>query len=182
MWLTGKLAPDFKTIADFLFDYGPAIQAACRRFVLLCRQRGLVAGGTVAVDGSRFCAVNARDRNCTPVTIRRRMDQVDEHPTLSWHARHRGPAGRQGRHVAHHPLTERLGEARRQMRELEAMEHAVVASPDRQISLTDPMRARWHRPARAPGWPATTFRRRSIPTATSWSHTRSSTLVMTARR
>jgi hypothetical protein len=54
-----------------------AIQAACRRFVLLCRQLGLIAGGTVAVDGSRFRAVNARDRNFTPVTIRRRMDQVD---------------------------------------------------------------------------------------------------------
>jgi len=54
-----------------------AIQAACHRFVLLCRQLGLIAGGTVAVDGSRFRAVNARDRNFTPVTIRRRMDQVD---------------------------------------------------------------------------------------------------------
>ena len=54
-----------------------AIQAACRRFVLLCRQLGLIAGGTVAVDGSRFRAVNARDRNFTPLTIRRRMDQVD---------------------------------------------------------------------------------------------------------
>jgi transposase len=54
MWLTGKLAPDFKTIADFRRDHGAAIQAACRRFILLCRQLGLIAGGTVAVDGSRF--------------------------------------------------------------------------------------------------------------------------------
>jgi transposase len=77
MWLTGKLAPDFKTIADFRRDHGPAIQAACRRFVLVCRNLGLIAGGTVAVDGSRLRAVNARDRNFTPVTIRRRMEQVD---------------------------------------------------------------------------------------------------------
>jgi len=77
MWLTGKLAPDFKTIADFRRDQGAAIQAVCRRFVLLCRELGLIAGGTVAVDGSRFRAVNARDRNFTPVTIQRRMEQVD---------------------------------------------------------------------------------------------------------
>ena len=72
MWLTGKLAPDFEAIADFRRDHGAAIQAACRRFVLVCRNLGLIAGGTVAVDGSRLRAVNARDRNFTTVTIRRR--------------------------------------------------------------------------------------------------------------
>jgi hypothetical protein len=77
MWLTGKLAPDFKTIADLRRDHGPAIQAACRRIVLLCRNLGMLACGTVAVDGSRLRAVNARDRNFTPVIIRRRMEQVD---------------------------------------------------------------------------------------------------------
>jgi transposase len=77
MWLTGKLAPDFKTIADFRRDHGAAIQAGCRRFVLVCRSLGLIAGGMVAVDGTRLRAVNARDRNFTAVTIRRRMEQVD---------------------------------------------------------------------------------------------------------
>ncbi len=77
MWLTDKLAPDFKTIADFRRDHGAAIQAACRRLVLLCRTLWLIAGRTVAVDGSRMRAVNARDKNFTPVTIRRRMEQVD---------------------------------------------------------------------------------------------------------
>lgn len=139
MWLTGKLAPDFKTIADFRRDHGAAIQAACRRFVLLCRNMGLIAGGMVAVDGSRFRGVNARDRNFTPVTIRRRMEQVDASITrylgmLDTADRQEGEAG-ELRNVR---LTERLGELRRQMRELEAMEQAVEASPDRQISLTDP--------------------------------------------
>jgi transposase len=139
MWLTGKLAPDFKTIADFRRDHGAAIQAACRRFVLLCRNLGLIAGGTVAVDGSRMRAVNARDRNFTPVTIRRRMEQVD-----SSIARYLGmldTADRQEGEAAElrtTRLTTRLTELRRQMRELEAMEQAVMASPDRQISLTDP--------------------------------------------
>jgi transposase len=77
MWLTGKLAPDFKTIADFRRDNGEAIRAVCRRFVILCREIGLIAGGTVAVDGSRFKAVNTRDKNYTPGAIRLRMEQVD---------------------------------------------------------------------------------------------------------
>jgi transposase len=139
MWLTGKLAPDFKTIADFRRDHGPAIQAACRRFVFVCRNLGLIAGGTVAVDGSRMRAVNARDRNFTPVTIRRRMEQVDASiqrylGMLDTADRQEGEAA--GLRTVR--LTTRLDALRRQMRELEAMEEAVMASPDRQISLTDP--------------------------------------------
>jgi transposase len=65
MWLTGKLAPDFKTIADFRRDNGEAIRAVCRQFVVLCRRVGLIASGMVAVDGSRFKAVNTRDKNVT---------------------------------------------------------------------------------------------------------------------
>ena len=138
MWLTGKLAPDFKTVADFRRDHGAAIQAACRRFVLVCRNLGLIAGGTVAVDGSRLRAVNARDRNFTPVTIRRRMEQVDASITrylgmLDTADRQEGGAAE----LRSARLTTRLGELRRQMRELEAMEQAVEASPDGQISLTD---------------------------------------------
>ena len=139
MWLTGKLAPDFKTIADFRRDHGAAIQAACRRFVLLCRNLGLIAGGTVAVDGSRMRGVNARDRNFTPVTIRRRMEQVDA--SIQRYLGMLDTADRQDGEAAElrtTRLTTRLGELRRQMRELEAMEQAVAASPDRQISLTDP--------------------------------------------
>jgi transposase len=72
MWLTGRLAPGFKTIADFRRDNSEAIRATCHQFVVLCREVGLIAGGTVAVDGSRFKAVNTRDRNFTPGAIRRR--------------------------------------------------------------------------------------------------------------
>ena len=139
MWLTGKLAPDFKTIADFRRDHGAAIQAACRHFVLVCRKLGLIAGGTVAVDGSRLRAVNARDRNFTPVTIRRRMEQVDA--SIERYLSMLDTADRQEGEAAAlrtTRLTTRLDALRRQMRELEAMEEAVLASPDRQISRTDP--------------------------------------------
>jgi transposase len=62
MWLTGRLAPDFKTIADFRRDNGPAIRNVCRRFVELCRGLKLLSNDMVAIDGSKFKAVNSRDR------------------------------------------------------------------------------------------------------------------------
>ena len=139
MWLTGKLVPDFKTIADFRRESGAAIQAACRRFVLVCRNLGLVAGGTVAVDGSRLRAVNARDRNFTPVTIRRRMEQVDA--SIQRYLGMLDTADRQegqATELRTARLTTRLDALRAQMRALEAMEQAVRATPDNQISLTDP--------------------------------------------
>jgi transposase len=67
MWLTGRLSPDFKTIADFRKDNGPAIRATCKQFVLLCRQLDLFSGAIVAIDGSKFKAVNNTDKNFTPI-------------------------------------------------------------------------------------------------------------------
>jgi hypothetical protein len=62
MWLTGRLAPDFKTIADFRRDSGEAIRAVCRQVVHPCGEIGLIAGGTVAVDGSRASAATPSGR------------------------------------------------------------------------------------------------------------------------
>src|SRR5499427_11048044 len=78
IWLLGHLAPDFKTIADFRRDNGAAIQATCRRFVLLCRSMGLFSDALVAIDGSKFKAVNSRDKNFTPAKLRARIEQVEE--------------------------------------------------------------------------------------------------------
>src|SRR5471032_3588317 len=75
MWLTGRLAPDFKTIADFRKDNGPAIRAACRQFIALCRKLDLFAHAVAAIDGSKFKAVNTRDKNFTRASIKRRMEQ-----------------------------------------------------------------------------------------------------------
>src|SRR5208283_4873613 len=77
MWLTGRLAPDFKTIADFRKENGPAIRATCRRFVELCRELQLFTLQIAAIDGSKFKAVNARDRNFTPAKLKARMEQVE---------------------------------------------------------------------------------------------------------
>jgi transposase len=77
MWLTGRLAPDFKTIADFRKDNGPAIRSACRQFVALCHGLNLFTQAIVAIDGSRFKAVNSRDRSFSRGSIERRMEQVE---------------------------------------------------------------------------------------------------------
>jgi hypothetical protein len=78
MWLTGRLAPDHKTIADFRKDNGRAIRQVCARFVTLCRTLGLLTQASVAIDGSKFKAVNNRDRNFTRAKMERRMAQIEE--------------------------------------------------------------------------------------------------------
>jgi transposase len=139
MWLTGKLAPDFKTIADFRRDNGEALRAVCRQFVILCRQLGLIAGGTVAVDGSRFRAVNTRNRNFTPAAVRRRIEQVDV--SIQRYLEMLDTADRQeGQEVELRTarISDRIDALRHQLRELQTIEQALDAVPDRQISLTDP--------------------------------------------
>src|SRR3982074_763751 len=78
MWLTGRLTPDHKTIADFRKDNGPAIKKVCARFIALCRKMGLLAKVSVAIDGSKFKAVNSRDNNFTEGKIQRRQKQIEE--------------------------------------------------------------------------------------------------------
>ena len=78
IWLTGGLAPDFKTIADFRKDNGEAIGKVCREFVALCRRLQLLNSASVAIDGSKFKAVNARDKNFTEAKMQRRLERLDE--------------------------------------------------------------------------------------------------------
>jgi transposase len=78
MWLTGRLTPDFKTIANFRKDNGPAIRNVCRQFVVLCQRLDLFAQAIVAIDGSKFKAVNNRDRNFTRAKMQRRMAQIED--------------------------------------------------------------------------------------------------------
>jgi len=138
MWLTGRLAPDHKTIADFRRENGSAIQAACAQFVVLCRQLGLFGAALVAIDGSKFKAVNTRDRNFTAYKVKRRIEQVAEHiagylQDLDTADRQEGEAA-EARSVR---LVEKIDRLRGQMAMLKAMEAEVEASPDGQVSLTD---------------------------------------------
>ena len=78
MWLLGRLAPDHKTIADFRKVNGLGLRKVCARFVELCREMGLLATASVAIDGSKFKAVNNRDRNFTRAKVERRRAQLEE--------------------------------------------------------------------------------------------------------
>ena len=78
MWLLGRLVPDHKTIADFRKDNGGAVRKVCARFVELCREMGLLATASVAIDGSKFKAVNNRDTNFTRAKMERRRAQLED--------------------------------------------------------------------------------------------------------
>ena len=140
MWLVGRLVPDHKTIADFRRDNGAAIQGVCSRFVLLCRQMGLLAGGSVAIDGSKFKAVNNRDRNFTKAKLERRRQQIEE--SVARYLSQLDTADRQEPTEILAAKTERLKEKvarlEQEMRRLDGLEAQMLAQPDQQISLTDP--------------------------------------------
>src|SRR6516225_9870014 len=139
MWLTGRLSPDFKTIADFRKDHGPAIRATCKQFVLLCRQLDLFSGAIAAIDGSKFKAVNNRDKNFTPNKIQRRMEQIEA--SIDRYLSALDVTDRQEGEVAQAKaarLKDKIAALKQQMQQFKQMEVAVNAAPDQQISLTDP--------------------------------------------
>ena len=139
MWLTGRLAPDFKTIADFRRDNGPAIRAACRQFIALCRSLELFAHAVAAIDGSKFKAVNAPDKAFSRASIQRRMEQVEA--SIERYMAALETADRYDGEIAETKavrLKEKIAALREQMKDFQALEVQVHAAPDRQVSLTDP--------------------------------------------
>ena len=140
MWLLGRLAPDHETIADFRKDNGAAIKKVCARFVELCRRMGLLAKANVAIDGSKFKAVNNRDKNFTTAKVEKRRRQLEESV-----ARYLSQLDTADLHEPSESLElkktylkEKLEKLKSEMQKLEAIERQVLASPDQQISLTDP--------------------------------------------
>ena len=140
MWLTRRLVPDHKTIADFRKDNGPAIRKVCARFVELCRRLGLLSVASVAIDGSKFKAVNNRDRNFTEAKMKRRMAQIEE--SVARYLHQLESADRQERSKARamkiDRLNEKIAKLQEEMARLEAIEKQREAQPDQQISFTDP--------------------------------------------
>ena len=140
MWLTGRLVPDHKTIADFRTDNGKAIRRVCARFVELCREMGLLATASVAIDGSKFKAVNNRDKNFTRAKVERRRAQLEE--SVARYLSQLDTADRQEPTEALATKTERLKDKlarlKQEMARLATIEAQMLASPDQQVSLTDP--------------------------------------------
>ncbi len=137
MWLTGRLAPDFKTIADFRKDNGEAIRLVCREFVMLCRKLNLLTDALVAIDGSKFKAVNNRDKNFTRAKMKRRLLEVeagierylDRLATMD----QAEPA-----QDTTQQLEQKITAMKQEMARLKKLETRMLEAPDKQVSLTDP--------------------------------------------
>jgi transposase len=139
MWLTGRLAPDYKTIADFRKDNGKAIRLVCREFVVLCRKLNLFTDAFVAIDGSKFKAVNNWDRNFTKAKIRRRIEEIDA--SIERYLDQITNVDRQESSAsqdASENLESKIDRLKEEMAHLGKLELEVLAAPDQQISMTDP--------------------------------------------
>lgn len=139
MWLTGRLMPDFKTIARFRKDNGKAIRNVCRQFVVLCQRLGLFSEALVAIDGSKFKAVNNRDRNFTSAKLQRRMEEIES--SINRYLIDLDTADRQEPVIAKirgERLQDKIAVLKEQMKALKEIEIRLNDTPDKQISLTDP--------------------------------------------
>jgi transposase len=139
IWLTGRLAPDFKTIADFRKDNGRAIGELCRAFVVLCRKLNLLSEASVAIDGSKFKAVNARDKNFTESKMARRLERIDE--SIARYLAQLETADRHGDAVPAVKITrlkDKITKLKEEIARLNAINTQMEQSEDKQISLTDP--------------------------------------------
>jgi transposase len=139
MWLTGRLAPDFKTIADFRRDNGLAIRRVCSQFIVLCRRLKLFTQRVVAIDGSKFKAVNSRDRNFTPTKIDKRVEQIEESIQRYLEAMETAdrtqPTELQAKTTR---LREKIKRLRSQVRRLAELKQRLDGQEDPQMSVTDP--------------------------------------------
>ena len=139
MWLTGRLTPDFKTIADFRKENGRAIRNVCREFIVLCRRVDLFSQAIVAIDGSKFKAVNNRDKNFTNAKMQRRMAALEE--SIERYLVAMDTADRAEPEIAELKkgrLQDKIAALKQQMEQLKQLEVQMLASPDQQLSLTDP--------------------------------------------
>jgi transposase len=139
IWLTGRLMPDFKTIADFRKDNGKAIRNVCREFIVLCRQLNLFSEAIVAIDGSKFKAVNNRDKNFTDTKLKKRMEQLEE--SIARYLAELDRADRQPTAVTEGRvcrLKEKVAVVKEQMQRLNQIGKQLQEAPDQQVSLTDP--------------------------------------------
>jgi len=140
MWLIGRLVPDHKTIADFRKDNGRGIRKACVQFVTLCRQFGLLANASVAIDGAKFKAVNTRDKNFTKGKLKRRVAQIED--SVARYLGQLDSADRQEASLARttkiEHLNDKIAKLKEEMERLAEVEKEMLSRPEQQISETDP--------------------------------------------
>src|SRR3974390_387048 len=138
MWLTGCLVPDFKTIADFRKDNGPAIRKVCREFIIVCGRAGVLTATTVAIDGSKFKAVNSRDRNFTEAKVAKRLEQIQasiERYLSLLEIADRQPEAPELKRTH---LKNKIHRLKQEIERMKAIQVELAQQEDTQISLTDP--------------------------------------------
>ena len=159
------MSPDHKTIAEFRKDNGPAIRKVCARFVELCRRLGLLAEASVAIDGSKFKAVNNRDRNFTEAKMKRRMAQIEE--SVARYLHQLESADRQERSKARamkiDRLHEKIAKLNEEMRRLKQSINGARNNRTAKSRLLIQMPAPWRRAGVAQASLAITCRPLSIP-------------------
>ena len=139
IWLTGRLMPDFKTIADFRKDNGEAIRHVCREFIVLCRKLNLFTEAMVAIDGSKFKAVNNRDKNFTRAKMKRRLEQVEE--CLDRYFSQLDSTDQKEQSIADIKtvrLEDKITALKQEMARLKKLDVRMLNASDKQVSLTDP--------------------------------------------
>ncbi|MCP4338387.1 MAG: transposase, partial [Desulfobulbaceae bacterium] len=137
MWLLGRLAPDFKTIADFRKDNGKGIKNTCRAFTDICRQLNMFPDAIVAIDGSKFKAVNSKENNYTSKKLQFHIDRVERH--IDNYLQQMDDADKEAeKNVDDTPIKEKIAWLKKRLSELKALEVEVNNHPDKQLSTTDP--------------------------------------------
>ena len=137
MWLLGRLAPDFKTIADFRKDNGKGIKNTCREFIGLCRQLKLFTDAVVAIDGSKFKAVNSKENNYTPKKLQFHIARVEKH--IDEYLKQLADSDQEAeKHVDDTPIQAKIDWLKKRHVELKAQEEAVNSHPEKQLSTVDP--------------------------------------------
>ncbi len=168
LWLLGRLVPDHKTIADFRRDNGKPLKKVCATFVELCREMGLLATASVAIDGSKFKAVNNRDKNFTKGKVDRRRQQLEE--SVARYLSQLDTADQQMPTLAlamkEKHLNEKLAKLKEEMAKLDAHEKRMLPRPTSRSRSLIPTVARWRRAVAAPVSSATTCRWQSRPRIT----------------
>jgi len=137
MWLLGRLAPDFKTIADFRRDNGKGIKNTCRAFIGLCRQMNMFTDVIVAIDGSKFKAVNSKENNYTPKKLQFHIARVEKH--IDEYLKQLDDSDKEDQQVIDDtPVKEKIAWLKNRLCELKVLEEAVNSHPEKQLSTVDP--------------------------------------------
>lgn len=137
MWLLGRLAPDFKTIADFRKNNSQGIKNACRTFIDLCRQMNMFQDAIIAIDGSKFKAVNSKENNYTPKKLQFHINRVEKH--IDAYLKQLDAADKKEQQSVDGVLiTDKIAWLKKSLAELKSMDERVNKHPEKQVSTTDP--------------------------------------------